>query len=750
MAGTKPPPPPRLPRELLAIPASGVPHPCRACLPQLLADIFFPLPLDPYAHIHAPLVTADCPSDPRNELYYTHKTTGSILGSGAALRMLLSILEGPSVDGGVGMGPLSRLISQGRISGWFPGRLEAKDAALARSWGAFAPLCCQPLDLLQSLFGSKAALYFAFIAFIASMLVVPAAVGAAAFVHQQLVETPSEVAWAPLFALVVIMVLGVATKMWNRRERELAMRWGLLNAHRSPQLRSEFKQPHRRHRSPVTGRPTYWQSATERASRTFCAASCTATAMGVVVVVTLSTFLVRVALAALERRGLIEPSWSGNASSVIGAVVVTVTQMLYSRMAVCLTHWEERPTDVEHDASLICKQGVFNAVNVSFALLWTAFAQTRASLIFSGQVEPCSPGPDGSDDCLAQLRAQVASLLLTKYIVDNAVGAIVPWLLEHWSHILCCQCRKCFPGCCWWCCCGCGGAPRHYVNTPAAPASVKGGTPVAKSGEQALEARSSSASKLRTRLSSGFDASEEGELGTLKMDSLRKAEADSRLPTFEAAPEMHQVLAVLTVAILFVVSLPLAPLVAIVYLATARLVDADKLIRATRRPRPEDVPSMGPWILLLDAITRAAVVVNAAVVFFTPGHTAVSGSSAGFPGLFGPVETREQRLIAFVAVEASVLGVLWLIGNVIPDQPDSVTLQASRQAYLVARHIHLHRTAGKSEQLGEMPGDDEASADAKETESGPAQAVLEAAARSARPHPAAATTAASAAPARDS
>lgn len=391
MAVTKPPPPPRLPRELLAIPASGVPHPCRACLPQLLADIFFPLPLDPYAHIHAPLVTADCPSDPRNELYYTHKTTGSILGSGAALRMLLSILEGPSVDGGVGMGPLSRLISQGRISGWFPGRLEAKDAALARSWGAFAPLCCQPLDLLQSLFGSKAALYFAFIAFIASMLVVPAAVGAAAFVHQQLVETPSEVAWAPLFALVVIMVLGVATKMWNRRERELAMRWGLLNAHRSPQLRSEFKQPHRRHRSPVTGRPTYWQSATERASRTFCAASCTATAMGVVVVVTLSTFLVRVALAALERRGLIEPSWSGNASSVIGAVVVTVTQMLYSRMAVCLTHWEERPTDVEHDASLICKQGVFNAVNVRRRACCEAISVLATRVTLAVAIRRCTP-----------------------------------------------------------------------------------------------------------------------------------------------------------------------------------------------------------------------------------------------------------------------------------------------------------------------------------------------------------------------
>ena len=378
--------PPKLPRHQLAIPKLGTRNPCRACVPRLLADILCPLPLDPYSHIYAPLVAEGSPSDPRTSLYYVHKTTGSVLSNSAALRMLVSILEGPTADGGAGAGSLGRLQSSGRLTGWFPGRLVGKEAKLARSWGALVPLCCQPLDQVHSLFGSKVALHFALIAFIASVLVLPALVGAAAFVHQLVVVSPSKVAWAPLFALMVIMLLGVATKLWRRREKRLAMRWGLLNARKKPLLRSEVKQPHRRRRSPITGRPSYLQSARERSTRSCCAASCTATAMGVVVVVTLSTFLARVALGSLEQQGLIEPSWSGYASSVIGAVVVTVTQLLYSRMAVCLTNWENRPTDVEHDASLICKQGVFNAVNVSPTPALPLWRRTA-------RVAPCATAP---------------------------------------------------------------------------------------------------------------------------------------------------------------------------------------------------------------------------------------------------------------------------------------------------------------------------------------------------------------------
>lgn len=392
--------PPKLPRHLLAIPELGTRNPCRACMPRLLADILCPLPLDPYGHIFAPLVAEGSPSDPRTALYYTHKTTGSLLSNSAALRMLMSILEGPTADGGAGAGSLSRLQSSGRLTGWFPGRLVEKEATLARSWGAMVPLCCQPLDQVHSLFGSKVALHFALIAFIASVLAVPALVGAVAFVNQLVVMNPSKVAWAPVYALLVIMLLGVATKLWRRREKRLAMRWGLLNARKKPLLRSEFKQPHRRRRSPITGRPSYLQSARERSSRSCCAASCTATAMGIVVVVTLSTFLARVALGTLEQQGLIEPSWSGYASSVIGAVVVTVTQLVYSRMAVCLTNWENRPTDVEHDASLICKQGVFNAVNVSSRPVHSSSAARPA-------IAPCcTPRPPPLPPAAPRLRLQ--------------------------------------------------------------------------------------------------------------------------------------------------------------------------------------------------------------------------------------------------------------------------------------------------------------------------------------------------------
>jgi len=730
--------PPHLPREQLAIP------PLPASAAGRLASCLCPClcrraPADPYAGLYAPFLAAGA-RDPRRGLYKRLSSTGTFLANTDVLRLLLGMLEAPTSEGAAGLGPLGRLVRRGRLRGWFPGRHARREAALAREWGVCALPCCQPLDRVRDVYGARVALYFALVSFLAVLLAPAALAGAAAFVNQLTAGAPSAVGWAPLYALLVIASLAVATKMWVRRERRLAARWGLLDSGKSTSVRVEFRLSAQWRRSPVTGKPAYWRSPAGAGARRTCSLACTASALVAAALITLSTFLARVGLGVLEDRGLVEPRWSGHTASVVSAVAITLTQMAYASLAVFLTRLENAETGKQHETSLVLKQGAFNFFNVrqrprhrhgetpgavegpptaarafangtsrlpaltaaptspppsaalppppppppqvTFALLWTAFGQNRAALLYSGRVEPCSSGPTGEADCLAQLQAQVGALLATKFVLGNVTEVLLPWVMEHWRDLLCCRWRRaCCRRPCWWCACGLGGVPdrlQQPSDATVAPAGTEAvGTAAAPADDEEAAAAAAAAA---------VPGPERGE-GGIPAPALARMEADALLTAFDYAPEMHEVMAVLTISTLFVVAFPLAPLVALVFLATERLVDADKLLRAASRPVPDPQPDMGPWVTLLSFVARSAVVVNAAVVLFTDGPPSTSGLPDAPSSFFGSLSTTEDRLVAFIVVAAAALTAVGLFETMVPDEPHDVAIFRARQEYLVDKHL---------------------------------------------------------------
>jgi hypothetical protein len=298
--------------------------------------------------------------------YYRHRSTGSVLTNVDTLRLVAGIAEGPAADGGAGLGSMERYTKRGYFRAWFPGRHGRHEALLREEWRCCSWPCCQPLDRIRALYGSRIALYFAMVSFLTALMALPGVLGVAVFVNQVVNGSAggTSVLWAPGFSMLLILLLTATVKFWRREEQRLALRWGLSGWRKVASLRPEFKLSADKSRSLVTGKPAYWQSPAWFRLRCGLSAGCTAVALGVVVLVTLLTFLARVGLAALERDGVIEPSWSGYASSVIGAVAINVVQYGFGWLAVCLTRVENHETDEGHNTSLVLKQGIFNGVNV--------------------------------------------------------------------------------------------------------------------------------------------------------------------------------------------------------------------------------------------------------------------------------------------------------------------------------------------------------------------------------------------------
>eukprot|EP00808_Paulinella_micropora_P018751 g21834.t1 len=107
---------------------------------------------------------------------------------------------------------------------------------------------------------------------------------------------------------------------------------------------------------------------------------------------------------------------------------------------------------------------------------------------------------------------------------------------------------------------------------------------------------------------------------------------------------------------LFAVAFPLTPLLALVSNWFEARLDGTKLVNYMRRPHPQGASSIGTWFDILDFMSLAAVVSNAALVFF------VSNSAVAFTG--GELW---RCILYFIIFEHGVLALKWLLQSLIPD-----------------------------------------------------------------------------------
>mmetsp|Transcript_10868 Transcript_10868/g.1641 ORF Transcript_10868/g.1641 Transcript_10868/m.1641 type:complete len:153 (+) Transcript_10868:1521-1979(+) len=107
--------------------------------------------------------------------------------------------------------------------------------------------------------------------------------------------------------------------------------------------------------------------------------------------------------------------------------------------------------------------------------------------------------------------------------------------------------------------------------------------------------------------------------------------------------------------VLFCAAFPLTPLFALIEIVIEIKVDAWKLCKLTKRPRPYRAENNGVWRMIMLTISYIAAFSNAAIIMF---------ASPAFIEL-----GNYEKLILFFALEHSLMFLKYAISVAIPDEP---------------------------------------------------------------------------------
>jgi len=124
--------------------------------------------------------------------------------------------------------------------------------------------------------------------------------------------------------------------------------------------------------------------------------------------------------------------------------------------------------------------------------------------------------------------------------------------------------------------------------------------------------------------------------------------------------------------VLFVVTFPIAPLLAMLNNYFEIRLDAKKISDFSRRPVPEGATTIGTWFDILTIVSIIAVGTNAALcIFYTKTvNNAVKSDST-------------DRLTTFIISEHMIFLFKFLLSYFIPDEPNGVQTHIARQSVLV-------------------------------------------------------------------
>lgn len=149
---------------------------------------------------------------------------------------------------------LARYLRKGWLLACFPLHNQTALVTIYSAWKAY-PFIAQPIDSIQSYFGEKLGLYYAFMDFYTKWLVVPAMIAvplqAMIFVHGGY-DAP----YIPCYAAMLSIWSVLFCQQWVRHQRGVALRWGSIGTEDRMHDRSGMLFTHCQHSAYF-----FWQSS---------------------------------------------------------------------------------------------------------------------------------------------------------------------------------------------------------------------------------------------------------------------------------------------------------------------------------------------------------------------------------------------------------------------------------------------------------------------------------------------------------
>eukprot|EP00698_Gefionella_okellyi_P015918 TRINITY_DN4523_c0_g1_i1.p1 TRINITY_DN4523_c0_g1~~TRINITY_DN4523_c0_g1_i1.p1 ORF type:complete len:721 (-),score=185.11 TRINITY_DN4523_c0_g1_i1:896-3058(-) len=535
----------------------------------------------------------------------------------------------PGYDRGAGLS-LSELVGSNVISQAYALHDPPVRAELIRLWvkKIFSP---QPLDLVREYLGEKIALYFAFIGFYTTWLILPTIFGIIVYGLQvRIIDTNSIV--TPIFTLLMMIWATVMLEFWKRHQSSLAHQWNTLNFEESEVARPEFRGERmygfyvqgggwisveddvidlgggqmvdRFGRTPAP--ENLFSPPTSKKIKFAVALPVLAVFLMIVIVVSLAILQLRLVMLDNAGTGKLLPfDWSASGlNAALNAVCIIILNKIYVVVANKLTDWENHRTETEYQDALITKTFLFQFINSYFTMFYIAFFKSKYPLCIFGacRIDTCV-----DSSCFYELQNQMLIIFGVKALALQAVEVLLP-LVKYWI--------------------------TRQVDAHRVSQSLKAGVVPPKKPSQ--------------------------------------AEFEGLKPNYPGTFDDYNELVIqFGYVILFVAAFPLAPLLAFASNFIEIRMDAFKILVLSQRPTLGKAQDIGTWFPILEIMAVVGVVTNSFVLAFTSDSFATSNG----------LSITQRMWFAFIA-EHSVLLLKFVIAYLIPDTPAFVLREIAKKEWI--------------------------------------------------------------------
>lgn len=297
---------------------------------------------------------------------------------------------------------------------------------LKREWATLKALFKpQPLDLIRTYFGEKVSMYFGWMNTYMKFMIVAAVVGAAIFiteivytrmhdaessgtvpVNPEKPENPQDSAqtttllesFAPEVNLIQILTVFFAFFMaiwgssfdqaWVRQEKTYAWKWGTVNFEEEEGQRGDFKGEFKY--DEVSGKYKKIRDSSLWYKLKMTTSYSIAGIFVVIVIVSVGgIFLYR---GILKHQGVASGVYL---CAALNAIQIRVMNIVYGKIAVWMTDWENHETETQYLDNLALKLFLFKFINSYISLFYIAF------------IKSMNEGCDGGD-CMRELSVQLS------------------------------------------------------------------------------------------------------------------------------------------------------------------------------------------------------------------------------------------------------------------------------------------------------------------------------------------------------
>jgi len=451
----------------------------------------------------------------------------------------------------------------------FPPHDPAFNKNWLESWTKKDTIWSIPEDQLIKIknhFGEAIALYFEFLRFYFSSLVIPASVG--------LVTWFSLGTYSIVYSFIVVTWSLLMIEGWRIRERMLAVQWGTYNVSSSaasrerPQFRPTEKAPDRVHGGMKGIFPWYLRDLRVLSS--------------VPVLLVVASALVALIALIFTSEVLINEVYDGKGKTFLSllptmgfAGVVPQVVALGHQAAIKLTEYENHKTVPVFERSLILKMFALNAIVAFGTLSLTAYAYIPFGTVLIPDILSFihrSPGPNVTSSAMTRgfsinserLTNTLFALSTTTQIIGFVNEVVVPFAMR-------------------------------FVSTK-------------------VNDRRESKGEKRSTDAAQNDESQEKEY----LERIRK---EASLPEYSTFLDYAEMVQQFGYVCLWSVAWPLCPVAALVNNFFELRGDAFKICINQRRTAPKRVESIGPWLDLLGALTWIAAITNASLIYMFQPRT---------------------------------------------------------------------------------------------------------------------------------